>query len=574
MGKTNHHRIDLELLGWLPLNAQRVLDLGCSEAALAAAYRRRNPHISYTAAEIYRPAATVARTRVDRLIEGDVEAMPDAEIARDGLFDVAVMGDVLDHLSDPWGTIRRLHALLNDDGHLVLCVPNISHWYGLLELLGGRWPAHDSGLFDRTRLRFFTRDSLVTILRECGFEVLKIRPRNNALNREVGERVIPVLADAAERLGLDRQAFVARATALQYVLVARKAQPARPIRMLRLHIAAMAPLFLDVRTRLPAEGLNSLPDVVVTRAEKTLQLPAYPADAPKICVLQRLSISSEPAYLSWVRDRAREGWLLVAESDDHPALLAAVHGRDPEKESWLMMTGVHAVQTSTPALAEVYRARNPEVAIFPNAVFSLPHFVERSGPLRVFLGALNRERMTAQVARSLDGFCKTHPDIEFVVVHDRAFFGALATERKTFHPAASYDAYLDLMGGCHVALMPLEGTFGETFKSDVKFLEASSRSTVSIASPAVYAQTIKDGDTGLIARQMADWARLLGRLASGPDLRQRLARNAWEYVKHERMFAAQVAARRDWYNSLWDRRAELNAALAARHPEIGVGQTA
>ena len=37
--------------------------------------------------------------------------------------------------------------------------------------------------------------------------------------------------------------------------------------MLRVHVAALAPRFLDVRARLPAEALDSLPDLVVTRAE-------------------------------------------------------------------------------------------------------------------------------------------------------------------------------------------------------------------------------------------------------------------------------------------------------------------
>ena len=564
MSESYYRNANPDLLAWIPLNAEHVLELGCGEAALAAVYRFRNPNVRYTAAEIHRPSAAVARTRVDRLIEGDVEAMSDAEIAVDGLFDAAVMGDVLEHLSDPWATVRRLRTLLKDDGHLILCVPNISHWYALSELLQGHWPAHDSGLFDRTHLRFFTLDSLITVLKECGFDILKAQPRNFILNRQVAEPVISALADAAERLGIDRGAFVERANALQYVIVARKALTNEPTRMLRLHISAMAPRFLDVRTRLPAENMNSLPDMVVTVAERTLDLPVHSPETPKICVLQRLAINNETAYVDWLWDRVRDGWLFVAESDDHPALLASVHGLDQDKESWLFVEGVHAVQTSTPKLAEAYRKHNDEVALFSNAVFSLPPFIERTGPIRIFLGALNRERITAKVAKSLRAFCRSYPEAKFVVMHDRAFFDALATTQKTFHAAADYSTYIDVMGGCHVALMPLEGTFGETFKSDIKFLEASSRSVITIASPTVYNDTIVDGETGLIAHSIEDWSQMLGRLADDNDLRQRLALNAWTYVKRERMFAAQVEARRQWYYSLWDRRSELNASLLDR----------
>lgn len=568
MSETYYSNVNPELLGWLPLNAKRVLELGCGEGALAASYRHRNPAVYYTAAEVHAPSAAVARTRVDRLIEGDIEAVSDEEIAEGGLFDAAVMGDVLEHLSDPWRTLRRLHMLLNENGHLILCVPNISHWLGLAELLSGRWPSHDSGLFDRTHLRFFTADSLTTILRECGFEVLKSRPRNVVLNRPAAERFIPVLADAAERLGIDRRAFIERANALQYVLVARKVDLNKPSQLLRIHVGAMAPRFLDVRTKLPAEGLNSLPDLIVTFAEKTLQLPSYSANVPKVCVLQRLSVSDELSYWKWLRDRVAEGWVFVGESDDHPALMAAVHGRDPAKESWLSITGVHAVQTSTPALAEAYKEHNPQVGVFPNSVFNIPDFIQRSGPLRIFLGALNRERITAKVAQSLADFCIAHPECEFVVVHDRAFFDGLATTNKTFYPAAEYETYLSLMAGCHVALMPLEGTFGETFESDVKFLEAASRSVISIASPTVYSHTIINGETGMIAEKMCDWSIILEKLVSDISLQQRLARSAWSYVRRERMFSAQVESRRAWYLSVWERREELSAALLSRQPTI------
>jgi hypothetical protein len=47
-----------------------------------------------------------------------------------------------------------------------------------------------------------------------------------------------------------------------------------------------------------------------------------------------------------------------------------------------------------------------------------------------------------------------------------------------------------------------------------------------------------------------------------------MARRAWAYVRDERMFADQVALRRDWYLDLWSRRDALNAALLARMPGL------
>ena len=57
----------------------------------------------------------------------------------------------------------------------------------------------------------------------------------------------------------------------------------------------------------------------------------------------------------------------MTEFDDHPDFF-----QNMQNEDQLSFRGVHAVQTSTPALAEVLRPRNPEVRVFPNAIRALP----------------------------------------------------------------------------------------------------------------------------------------------------------------------------------------------------------
>jgi hypothetical protein len=285
-------------------------------------------------------------------------------------------------------------------------------------------------------------------------------------------------------------------------------------------------------------------------------------------VLQRFAASSEEAWLQQLSGLIRKGWLVIAEQDDHPALYVQAGIRNDVSFD-LVLGASHAVQTSTPALVEAFRPHNPEVALFPNAVFELPPDRDRSAePPKVFYGALNRERFSARIAEALTPCLKGYPEAEFVVVHDRAFFDALRTERKTFLPVLPYAEYMAAMAGCQVALMPLEGTFGERFKSDLKFLEASGLGLATVASPAVYGDTIVHGETGLIAREPQDWPVELGRLLGDTGFRRGLARRAWDYVRTERMFAYQTAARRDWYASLWERREELTAALTQRHPRL------
>lgn len=337
---------------------------------------------------------------------------------------------------------------------------------------------------------------------------------------------------------------------------------------LRLELITYAPLLMDVRTRLPAQALRSDPDLLVAYHPAPAGLPPMPRDAPKVAVLQR---PADPDMARWGRFMAaavEQGWVVVIEIDDHPRVIAQTHGRADEAVDLARYGYAHAIQTSTEPLAELFRGLNGEVAVFPNAVFELPAF-HAEKPQRVVYGGVQRGAFPAAVARALAPVTERHPDVEFAVVGDREVFDALPTTRKALHDLMSYEGYLEVLGGCAVSLSPLEARPLYETKSDAKFLDAARASAVTLASPTVYDRTLVHGENGLLARELADWPRLLGALLDDEDLRRRLARRAWEAVRDGRMFAHQAEARRTWYRGLWDRREALNAALRMRVPGLG-----
>jgi spore maturation protein CgeB len=89
-----------------------------------------------------------------------------------------------------------------------------------------------------------------------------------------------------------------------------------------------------------------------------------------------------------------------------------------------------------------------------------------------------------------------------------------------------------------------------------------------VASPTLYADVIRDGETGIIAHTGEEWTRSLQQLVADPAERWRLAEAAWSDVRDRHMMATQVAAREAWYRQLCANRAELTRALLARHPEL------
>jgi hypothetical protein len=160
------------------------------------------------------------------------------------------------------------------------------------------------------------------------------------------------------------------------------------------------------------------------------------------------------------------------------------------------------------------------------------------------------------------------PRVEVVIIHDRAVFDALNTPRKRFVPHLPYPDYLSLLETAHIALLPLMGRAPELGKSDLKFVESAGRSAAVLASPAIYEQSIRDGETGLLATTAAQWQDRLALLVRDDALRSRMARAAWDYVARQRLIGHQVARREEWYRSLWQRRDELTRNLMQRHPEF------
>ena len=489
MTTTYYANVNPELLRWVPLAVRDVLELGCGEGALAAAYKRRNPAARYTAIEAHGPSAAVARSRVDRLVEADFQTLSPQELEGLGRFDAIVMGDVLEHLSDPCSTLERLRPLLREEGWLALSVPNAAHWTVLAELMQGRWPARDSGLFDRTHLRWFTLDSLRQTLADAGYATVRARPRNILLDEAAASRWLPALGEAAAKLGVEPKGFDQRARTLQWVVSGRR-DDAPQLQRLHVHFAAMTPDFLDVRMRLPAEALMSDASIDVSYAEKTPRLPDLPRDRPKVAVVQRLALADPETVRRYVGAASAAGWVLAFEMDDHPDLIGMVQRSSVGEQLNWTLRGFHAVQTSTAKLAAEFARSAAEVAVFPNAVLELPPPAERER-LRVFHGALNREGFTGEVASRLGDVAARHPEVEWVVLHDRAFFERLPTERKVFHKAQTYAEYLAQMARCEVVLSPLEGAPGELYKSDVKFIEASACGAATVASSVVYADTIE-----------------------------------------------------------------------------------
>ena len=161
----------------IPQGAHKVLDVGCgygalgrllvSERSCAVHGVERNPN-----------AAAHLRGTYERFVQGDVEASVD--MLRDERYDCIVFADILEHLADPWTALARYRALLAPEGSIVASIPNVRNFVVLFNLVvRGHWTYADTGLLDRTHLRFFTRAEIILLFGDAGLVIDRI-----AVNRD------------------------------------------------------------------------------------------------------------------------------------------------------------------------------------------------------------------------------------------------------------------------------------------------------------------------------------------------------------------------------------------------------
>src|SRR5689334_13671604 len=156
-------QLQLRLLSLARLPRPRVMEVGCGKGETLAHLKRLGA--SYVVGIELVPEiaeATSHRPEIDQVISGNVETL---ELQFAESFDLIIASHVLEHLVDPWSTLRRLRALLAPEGQLIGAIPNVRHARTALPLvLAGKWQYQDSGVLDWTHLRFFTRHTIIELL--------------------------------------------------------------------------------------------------------------------------------------------------------------------------------------------------------------------------------------------------------------------------------------------------------------------------------------------------------------------------------------------------------------------------
>jgi SAM-dependent methyltransferase len=191
-----------------------VLDVGCAQGYLGELLAERGYRVTGIEHSSRVPAGFPETVG---LVPADLdEGLPSGL----GGFDVIMCADVLEHVRRPDQLLRQLRSAMAPGGFLIASLPNSGHLYFRWNVLLGRFPQQERGLFDRTHLRFYTWRGWVELLAGAGFEIRQVRCSGVPVGEALPSWKDRWPARLAERLSFESARLWKTACAYQFVVTA------------------------------------------------------------------------------------------------------------------------------------------------------------------------------------------------------------------------------------------------------------------------------------------------------------------------------------------------------------------
>jgi 2-polyprenyl-3-methyl-5-hydroxy-6-metoxy-1,4-benzoquinol methylase len=208
--KNNSHAYMLGMIG----HNKVVLEIGCATGYFSEALV--NQGCKVVGIELDPKAAAIAEEWLTRVIVGDVDDKNTWNNVEDESFDVVVFGDVLEHLRNPTDVLKTAVLKLKPSGFMVTSLPNIAHGDVRLSLFHGIFRYNETGLLDKTHVRFFTLESARDLLRDAGLAVIATK----RVSVPLFQTEIDVTMEEADRVLLDQMILDPEIETYQFVMQA------------------------------------------------------------------------------------------------------------------------------------------------------------------------------------------------------------------------------------------------------------------------------------------------------------------------------------------------------------------
>lgn len=151
-----------------------ILDVGCHAGTMGKALQETK-EVTAIGIDTDLEALEIANGRIHNAFDCSIEEEGWTEkIRARGFsdFDTIIFGDVLEHTRNPERILQEAKVLLKHKGNIIVSIPNVAYWRVRFGLMLGKWEYQDTGVLDRTHLRFYTRSTIRQLIETAGYEVL------------------------------------------------------------------------------------------------------------------------------------------------------------------------------------------------------------------------------------------------------------------------------------------------------------------------------------------------------------------------------------------------------------------
>jgi 2-polyprenyl-3-methyl-5-hydroxy-6-metoxy-1,4-benzoquinol methylase len=269
--ENNSHAIMLRMVGF----NKRVLEAGCASGHVSERLSKQG--CSVVGIEIDGGIVEPAMEWLERVVIGNIEDDALWDELEGEYFDVILFGDVLEHLKDPLKTLREAKKHLAPSGTIVISAPNIAHADVKIALINGDFPYRQDGLLDRTHIHFFTKESLLELVRGAGMAVVEIsRVTVPVFETELGVSRNDVDAPTLDSILRDRES-----ESYQFVVKATRDDADHSIGDLSYKLVELTDLLLD-ETKLAATLKAEIDGLIAQAAELAEQRDEYLRDLTRL----------------------------------------------------------------------------------------------------------------------------------------------------------------------------------------------------------------------------------------------------------------------------------------------------
>ena len=533
--KNNSHTIAIDFLLEKSNNRLlKILDVGCSEGYLGG-YLKNLGH-TVLGVEMNPQSAHKASEVLDSVYNGSISEYFNHH--SDEKFDVILFGDVLEHIADPNEVLEVCHKHLNNNGFIIVSLPNVAHAAIRAMLLEGRWEYADLGILDRTHLRFFTKDSAKALFEQAQYDI-----------EDIGQVHLPIeVVDQLCNLNLN-QTYIDLVNKLVSdepdAMVFQNIFLAEPKRENAVRIVAYVPnkelSLYEIRIKNPLDNWRGRYNGCVRyRGYNEIRLDdLYWGD---IFVFQR---SGGEYILNLMSVLQKHGKKCVFELDDLlteiPDFLAHHKMCSITLATYRQVIAkADLITTTTQRLANKLLEINPEVICVPNCTESSDFPLVKQSRVaihKVTLVVASSDRVLVNfLAPALLKIQETYPaDYDIFVIGPPGDYLESFGIKITRSDLVSHTDFKKLLSGLinPVGLIPLDDSVFSSCKSPIKFFDyALAGMPVICSNVPPYSDYVVNGETGFLVENNTDsWVAAILKLGDSVELRQTLAQNAIEYVK-------------------------------------------